>query len=310
MLSYILKRLAQTVLVLFGITLITFILLNVVPGDPVAMMLDKRADEATIEKVRHEMGLDVPLPEQYINFVKGAVRLDFVKYYFTKENVMDALVRSFKVTVKLAAMSFIFACVIGLTCGMIAAVYRGKWIDSLLMTLSMVGVSAPSFWIAIILQIVIGLKLDLLPISGFDGPLNYILPSIALGTRYAGSIARITRPSMLDVIKQDYIRTARSKGVKEFLVIMKHALKNAMIPIVTLVGTELGYMLTGSMLIEKVFAIPGIGKLAVDGMMNRDLPLLQGTVVYIALVFVIVNLVVDISYAFIDPRIRYGKGGE
>ena len=242
--------------------------------------------------------------------MKGAVRLDFGKSYFTKENVMDALVRSFKVTVKLAAMSFIFACVICLTCGMIAAVYRGKWIDSLLMTLSMVGVSAPSFWIAIILQIVIGLKLDLLPISGFDGPLNYILPSIALGTRYAGSIARITRTSMLDVIKQDYIRTARSKGVKEFLVIMKHALKNAMIPIVTLVGTELGYMLTGSMLIEKVFAIPGIGKLAVDGMMNRDLPLLQGTVVYIALVFVIVNLVVDISYAFIDPRIRYGKGGE
>ena len=310
MLSYILKRLAQTVLVLFGITLITFILLNVVPGDPVAMMLDKRADEATIEKVRHEMGLDVPLPEQYINFVKGAAHLDFGKSYFTKENVMDALVRGFKVTVKLAAMSFIFACVIGLTCGMIAAVYRGKWIDSLLMTLSMVGVSAPSFWIAIILQIVIGLKLDLLPISGFDGPLNYILPSIALGTRYAGSIARITRTSMLDVIKQDYIRTARSKGVKELLVIMKHALKNAMIPIVTLVGTELGYMLTGSMLIEKVFAIPGIGKLAVDGMMNRDLPLLQGTVVYIALVFVIVNLVVDISYAFIDPRIRYGKGGE
>lgn len=310
MLSYILKRLAQTVFVLFGITLITFILLNVVPGDPVAMMLDKRADEATIEKVRHEMGLDVPLPEQYTNFVKGAVHLDFGKSYFTKEDVMDALVRSFKVTAKLAAMSFLFACVIGLTCGMIAAVYRGKWIDSLLMTLSMVGVSAPSFWIAIILQIVIGLKLDLLPISGFDGPLNYILPSIALGTRYAGSIARITRTSMLDVIKQDYIRTARSKGVKEVLVIMKHALKNAMIPIVTLVGTELGYMLTGSMLIEKVFAIPGIGKLAVDGMMNRDLPLLQGTVVYIALVFVIMNLIVDISYAFIDPRIRYGKGEE
>ena len=310
MLSYILKRLAQTILVLFGITLITFILLKVVPGDPVAMMLDKRADEATIEKVRHEMGLDVPLPEQYVNFIKGAVRLDFGKSYFTKEVVADAIIRSFKVTVKLAAMSFLFACIIGLTCGMIAAVYRGKWIDSLLMTLSIAGVSAPSFWIAIILQIIIGLKLDLLPISGFDGPLNYILPSIALGTRYAGSIARITRTSMLDVIKQDYIRTARSKGVKEVLVIMKHALKNAMIPIVTLVGTELGYMLTGSMLIEKVFSIPGIGKLAVDAMNNRDLPLLQGTVVYIALVFVVVNLVVDISYAFIDPRIRFGKGGE
>lgn len=272
MFSYTLKRLGQTVLVLIGITLITFLLLNVVPGDPVAMMLDKRADEATIEKVRHEMGLDVPLHEQYIDFVEGAVKLDFGTSYFTKEVVIDAIVRCFKVTVKLVAMSFLFAVVLGVTCGMIAAVYRGKWIDSTLMTLSVVGVSAPSFWIAIILQILIGLKLDLLPISGFDGPLNYILPSIALGTRYAGSIARITRTSMLDVIKQDYIRTARSKGVKESLVIMKHALKNAMIPIVTLVGTELGNMLTGSMLIEKVFSIPGIGKLAVDAMSNRDLP--------------------------------------
>ena len=308
MFQYTLKRLGLTFLVLIGITLITFLLLNVVPGDPVAMMLDKRADEATIEKVRHEMGLDVPLHEQYIDFVKGAVKLDFGTSYFTKEVVTDAIVRCFKVTVKLAAMSFLFAVVLGITCGMIAAVYRGRWIDSALMTLSVVGVSAPSFWIAIILQIVIGLKLDLLPISGFDGPLNYILPSIALGTRYAGSIARITRTSMLDVIKQDYIRTARSKGVKESVVIMKHALKNAMIPIVTLVGTELGNMLTGSMLIEKVFSIPGIGKLAVDAMSNRDLPLLQGTVVYIALVFVIVNLVVDLSYALIDPRIRYGKG--
>ena len=308
MFQYTLKRLGQTFLVLIGITLITFLLLNVVPGDPVAMMLDKRADEATIEKVRHEMGLDVPLHEQYVDFVKGAVKLDFGTSYFTKEVVTDAIVRCFKVTVKLAAMSFLFAVVLGITCGMIAAVYRGRWIDSALMTLSVVGVSAPSFWIAIIFQIVIGLKLDLLPISGFDGPLNYILPSIALGTRYAGSIARITRTSMLDVIKQDYIRTARSKGVKESVVIMKHALKNAMIPIVTLVGTELGNMLTGSMLIEKVFSIPGIGKLAVDAMSNRDLPLLQGTVVYIALVFVIVNLVVDLSYALIDPRIRYGKG--
>lgn len=309
MLSYTLKRLGQTVLVLFGITLITFILLNVVPGDPVAMMLDKRATPEAIAKVRTEMGLDKPLTEQYIDFVKGAVRLDFGKSYFTKEVVTDAIVRCFKVTVRLALMSFCFALVIGVTCGMIAAVKRGTIIDSGLMTIAMFGVSAPSFWVAIILQIVVGLKFGLLPIYGFSGPAHYILPSIALGTRYAGSIARITRTSMLDVIKQDYIRTARSKGVKESLVIMKHALKNAMIPIVTLVGTELGYMLTGSMIIEKVFAIPGIGKLAVDAMMNRDLPLLQGTVMYIALVFVIVNLLVDLSYALIDPRIRYGKGG-
>lgn len=201
MLSYTLKRLCQTIFVLIGITLITFILLNVVPGDPVAMMLDKRADEQTIEMVRHAMGLDVPLPQQYLNFLKGAIHLDFGKSYFTNEVVTDALVRAFMVTAKLAAMAFVFAVVIGVICGVVAAVNRGKWIDSLLMTLSMVGVSAPAFWVAIILQIVVGLKLDLLPISGFDGIPNYILPSIALGTRYAGSIARITRTSMLDVIK-------------------------------------------------------------------------------------------------------------
>ncbi|GLC80031.1 ABC transporter permease [Lacrimispora brassicae] len=308
MFQYISKRLLQTLLVLFGISLITFILLQVVPGDPVELMLEKRADAQTIAAVRHELGLDVSLPQQYLNFLKGAIRLDFGKSYFTKEVVTTALMRCFMVTVKLASMSFVFAVVLGVTCGMAAAINRGKWIDSALMTTSIIGVSAPSFWIAIILQIVFGLKLDLLPISGFDGPSFFILPSIALGARYAGSIARITRTSMLDVIKQDYIRTARAKGVTEGLVIMKHALKNAMIPIITLVGTELGNMLTGSMLIEKVFSIPGIGKLAVDSMSNRDLPLLEGTVMYIAFVFVIVNLLVDISYAFIDPRIRYGKG--
>ena len=175
-------------------------------------------------------------------------------------------------------------------------------------SLSIVGVSAPAFWVAIILQIVFGLKLNILPISGFDSAASYILPSVALGARYAGSMARITRTSMLEVLNQDYIRTARAKGAKRWSVILKHALKNAMIPIVTLVGTDFGYMLTGSMLIEKVFSIPGIGKLAVDAMSNRDLPLLEGTVMYIAFVFVIVNLLVDISYAFLDPRIRYGKG--
>lgn len=308
MASYILKRLGQTVLVLFGISLITFILLQVVPGDPVALMLEKRADPATIERIRHEMGLDLPLYVQYFNFIKGAIHLDFGTSYFTKEVVTVALFRCFKVTLKLASMSFIFAVIIGIPCGMVAAIFRGKWVDSALMTLSIIGVSAPSFWFAILLQIFFGLKLDLLPISGFETPIYFILPSIALGARYAGSIARITRTSMLDVVRQDYIRTARAKGVKEKIVIMKHALKNAMIPIITLVGTELGYMLTGSMLIEKVFSIPGIGKLAVDSMANRDLPLLEGTVMYIAFIFVMVNLIVDISYAFIDPRIRYGKG--
>lgn len=308
MLSYTVKRLMQTVFVLIGISLITFILLQVVPGDPVAMMLEKRADPVTIARVRHELGLDLPYTTQYINFVKGALRFDFGTSYFTKEVVTDALLRSFKVTVKLACMAFAFAVTLGIPCGIYAAVKRGQGIDTVVMVLSIIGVSAPAFWVAIILQIFFGLKLDLLPISGFDTPASYILPSVALGARYAGNIARITRTSMLEVLSQDYIRTARAKGVKRWAVTMKHALKNAMIPIVTLVGTDFGYMLTGSMLIEKVFSIPGIGKLAVDSMSNRDLPLLEGTVMYIAFVFVVVNLIVDISYAFLDPRIRYGKG--
>ena len=308
MLSYTGKRLLQTLFVLLGISLITFVLLQVVPGDPVALMLEKRADPETIAKVRKELGLDLPYYVQYLNFIKGAIHLDFGTSYFTKEVVTDALIRCFKVTVKLACMSFIFASVIGIPCGIFAAVKRGKGIDTVVMVLSIVGVSAPAFWVAIILQILFGLKLNVLPISGFDTPASYILPSLALGARYAGNIARITRTSMLEVLGQDYIRTAKAKGAMRWAVILKHALKNAMIPIVTLVGTDFGYMLTGSMLIEKVFSIPGIGKLAVDAMSNRDLPLLEGTVMYIAFVFVVVNLIVDVSYAFLDPRIRYGKG--
>ena len=298
----------QTIFDLLGISLITFVLLQVVPGDPVALMLEKRADPETIAKVRKELGLDLPYYVQYLNFIKGAIHLDFGTSYFTKEVVTDALFRCFKVTVKLACMSFIFASVIGIPCGIFAAVKRGKGIDTVVMVLSIVGVSAPAFWVAIILQILFGLKLNVLPISGFDTPASYILPSLALGARYAGNIARITRTSMLEVLGQDYIRTAKAKGAMRWAVILKHALKNAMIPIVTLVGTDFGYMLTGSMLIEKVFSIPGIGKLAVDAMSNRDLPLLEGTVMYIAFVFVVVNLIVDVSYAFLDPRIRYGKG--
>ncbi|WP_432631320.1 ABC transporter permease [Brotaphodocola sp.] len=308
MLSYTAKRLVQTIFVLVGISLITFVLLQVVPGDPVALMLEKRADPETIAKVRHELGLDLPYYVQYLNFIKGAVHLDFGTSYFTKEVVTDALMRCFKVTVKLACMSFVFAAIIGIPCGIFAAVKRGKGIDTVVMVLAIIGVSAPAFWVAIILQIIFGLKLNILPISGFDSVSAYILPSIALGARYAGNMARITRTSMLEVLGQDYIRTAKAKGVKRWAVILKHALKNAMIPIVTLVGTDFGYMLTGSMLIEKVFSIPGIGKLAVDAMSNRDLPLLEGTVMYIAFVFVVVNLLVDVSYAFLDPRIRYGKG--
>ncbi|MEI3186846.1 MAG: ABC transporter permease [Lachnospiraceae bacterium] len=307
MLSYTAKRLVQTIFVLVGISLITFVLLQVVPGNPVALMLEKRADPETIAKVRHELGLDLPYYVQYLNFIKGAVHLDFGTSYFTKEVVTDALMRCFKVTVKLACMSFVFAAIIGIPCGIFAAVKRGKGIDTVVMVLAIIGVSAPAFWVAIILQIIFGLKSNMLPILDLIA-WRLISCRVSLLALVMQEIWHESLVPMLEVLGQDYIRTAKAKGVKRWAVILKHALKNAMIPIVTLVGTDFGYMLTGSMLIEKVFSIPGIGKLAVDAMSNRDLPLLEGTVMYIAFVFVVVNLLVDVSYAFLDPRIRYGKG--
>jgi peptide/nickel transport system permease protein len=308
MTAYILKRLSQTIIVLWGVSLVTFILMNVVPGDPILLMLQKRATVETVERIRREMGLDRPLAEQYLNFVRNALRFDLGRSYFTKEPVTDVLVRRFGVTLRLASLSYAIALLLGISVGVASALQRGKFFDSLTMGGSVLGISAPVFWVAIILQMVFGLRLGWLPISGIKSASSFILPAIALGIRYMASIARVTRTSMLEIINQDYIRTARSKGLTEKVVIIKHALKNALIPIITLAGSELGNLLAGSMLTEWVFAIPGMGKMMVDSILMRDLPMLQGAVLYVAVIFVISNLVVDISYAFIDPRIRYAKG--
>ena len=308
MLSYTAKRLAQTIFVLLGISLITFILLQVVPGDPVAMMLEKRADPETIAKVRHELGLDLPYHVQYLNFLKGAVRFDFGTSYFTKEVVSDALFRCFKVTVKLACMSFAFAAVIGIPCGIFSAVQRGKGIDTAVMILSIVGVSAPAFWVAIILQIYVGLRFDIFPVSGVKSPIGYVLPSAALGVRYAASIARITRASMLEVTGQDFVKTAYAKGLYSWRIILIHIFQNALVPIITVIGTDIGALLTGSMITENVFNIPGIGKLLIDAIHRRDIPLVQGGVIYVAAICVLIYFIVDILYAVINPNIRLTKG--
>ncbi|MDR1580921.1 MAG: ABC transporter permease [Synergistaceae bacterium] len=307
MASYILKRLAQTLIVLWGVSFVTFILMNVVPGDPVLLMMEKRATPEAIERIRHEMGLDKPLRVQYFNFVKGALRFDLGRSYFTREAVMTALTRRFGVTLKLASSAYAIALALGISAGVVSALQRGRAFDSLVRGGAVLGISAPVFWVAIILQLIFGLRLGWLPISGVRSPHSFVLPATALGIRYMASIARVTRTSMLEVIHQDYIRTARSKGLGEYAVVLRHALKNALIPIVTLAGTELGNLLAGSMLTEWVFAVPGIGKIMVDSILMRDLPMLQGTVLYVAAIFVLSNLAVDISYAFIDPRIRYAK---
>ena len=274
--NYLLKRILQAIGVVFCISLITFFVLNIVPGNPVEIMLGEFADKATIARVTHEMGLDQPIYIQYINWLKNMLTGDFGTSYFQNKPVIDILTSSFAVTAKLAGIAYVLAVVLGVFVGVVAAVNRGRWLDSLLMTISVFGISAPAFWIAIILQIVICLQLNLLPLSGINSFASFILPGIALGTRYAASIARITRTSMLEVLSQDYIRTAQAKGLKQRAVIIKHALRNALIPIITIAGTDLGNILTGSVLVESVFSIPGIGKILVDSINTRDLPIVQG----------------------------------
>lgn len=310
MTSYIIRRLISMIPVLIGITLITFILINVVPGDPVVNMMGKRVDAQTIANIRHQLGLDRPLYIQYFDFLFKAMRGDFGKSFYNHQDVMETILQRFPVTVKLSLSSMIVAVIIGISVGIISSVKQYTFFDHSSMIIALMGISAPVFWVALILQLIFGLKLKWLPISGYSGVEYMILPAIALGTRFAATIARMTRSSMLEVIRQDYIRTARAKGLSERVVIYKHALKNAMIPVVTIIGLQIGGLLTGSILTETVFGIPGLGRLSIEGINNRDFPVIQGTVLFTALVFVFTNLIVDLSYSFLDPRIRYDGGEE
>ena len=310
MVNYLVRRVLQALGVILAISLITFFILNIVPGDPVQIMLGDLATPETVAQVRAQMGLDQPVWRQYLSWAGNMLKGDFGSSYFQRRPVMELLLVSFGYTVRLALFAYLLAVVIGLVFGILAAVFHNKWIDKVLMILAVGGISAPNFWVAIILQIVFGLNLKWFPISGAKDLSYYVLPAIALGTRYAASIARITRNSMLEVSKQDYIRTAEAKGLHDWLIVMRHTFRNALIPVITVAGTDLGNILTGSMLIESVFQISGIGKLMVDAIGQRDLPLVQGGVMYIAMICVVIYLIVDLLYAVVDPRIRLGGGSE
>lgn len=309
MLQYLVHRLWQTAIVLIGVTLVTFVMVNIVPGDPAAVMMKKKADQATIDRIRDQMGLNDPLPVQYLSFLKSAVVGDFGDSYFQKRPVSQMLKEGFAVTGKLALGVLAFSIGIGALMGILAAVFRGRILDKVIMFISTLGMAAPSFWLAIVLQLIFGLWLKMLPISNLDTPQSYILPSVALGMIYSASLARLTRTNMLDALHQDYVRTARSKGVSEFAIVFIHSLKNALIPILTYLGTMIKSILGGSVLVETIFSINGIGTLLIDGIMKRDIPVIQGCTVYLAVVFVIANLIIDLSYGLIDPRVRVVKGG-
>ena len=244
---------------------------------------------------------------QYARWLTNMLQGDFGTSYTQSKPVVTLMGQAFLTTARLAGLAYVFALALGLLIGVIAAVNHGKWIDRALMALSILGISAPVFWVAVIFQIVFALTLKWFPLSGIKTWQAFVLPVIALGVRYAASIARVTRTSMLDVLSQDFMRTAEAKGVRKWTVIIAHGLRNALIPIITIAGTQLGEILTGSILIESIFMMPGMGKLLLDAINSRDLPLIQGGVMYIAVICVAVYLIVDILYAVVDPRIRLGK---
>lgn len=306
--DFLIRRTVQAIAVMLCISAITFFVLNVVPGDPVRIMLGDMASEDALETVRHRMGLDQPLPQQYASWLTNMLRGDFGDSYFQRAPVLQLLGRALAVTARLAGFAYLFALVAGITIGVVAAVNHGNFIDRALMSIAVLGISAPAFWVALLLQIVFALNLHWLPLSGTKTAAHYVLPVIALGTRYFASIARVTRTAMLDVLSQDFMRTAEAKGLKKWTVILRHGLRNALIPIITIAGTQLGDIFTGSILVETIFSMNGVGSLMVNSINQRDLPLIEGGVMYIALICVFVYLVVDILYAVVDPRIRLGGG--
>lgn len=307
MTEYVIRRILLVIPVLFGVTLVTFVLMFVVPGDPVLSMVGERYDPQTIESLRAELHLNDPLPVQYLRYIWGVVRGDLGRSFTTRRPVMESILEKFPNTLRLALSAMVVATLIGLVVGIISAVKPYSIWDRLSMTFALAGISVPVFWVGLILILIVAVQLRLLPPSGFGGGnIKYlILPAITLGTRSSAFIARMTRANMLEVIHEDYIRTARSKGLREFWVINKHALRNVLIPIITVLGMDFGSYLSGSVLTESIFGWPGLGRYTLMAILKRDFPVIQGAVLFMAVVFVTVNLAVDLLYSVLDPRIRY-----
>ncbi|MEA3284974.1 MAG: ABC transporter permease [Synergistota bacterium] len=307
MFTYIMRRILYTIPVVWGVVTAVFILINVVPGDPAMIMMGQRGDPETLAKIRHDLGLDLPLHKQYMNFISQLIKGDLGTSYRTNEKVADAIKDRLGATARLAMWALLLGTVIGVGAGILSAVKQYSVFDYSAMIIAIAGVSAPVFWVGLLLLLVFAYGLGWLPGAGYgDGSWRYlILPVITLGVRPGALTARLTRSCMLEVLNQDYIRTAKAKGLAGNVVVMKHALKNAMIPVVTIVGTQIASLLSGAVLTETIFAWPGIGRLSVEALIARDFPMIRGTVIFMALIFLVANLIVDISYGFFDPRIRY-----
>ena len=302
--SYLLRRLWQSLLVIFGVSVVVFLILHLT-GDPAALMLPPDATAEDIAKFRHDMGFDDPVAVQYVRFLKGAVRGDFGQSIRHGEPAMGLVVERLPATFELAGAGLVIALALAIPAGIVSAVRRNTSIDYISTVVALLGQAMPTFWLGIMLILVFSVRLNWLPSSGRGDVEHLILPAITLGLFTTARITRLTRSGMLEVLGQDYIRTARAKGLGEPPVVWKHALKNASIPIVTIVGIELGTLLGGAVITETIFAWPGVGRLSVQAIFNRDYPVVQSAVFLLASTFVIVNFLVDVVYTYLDPRIRF-----
>ena len=301
MLKYVSKCILMTIPVLLGMILLIFFMLNVVPGDPVTVMMKEHLKEDVVENLRRSMHLDDPFFIRYARYVWDAVRGDLGVSWKLSRPVTGVIATAFPYTLHLAICAALFSWVMGIPVGILSAVKKNSLIDHMSMGFSLFGVSMPVFWVALILQ---NTFKGMLPVSGVTGWKSYILPTMVLGWSSAARIARLTRSNLLEVMRNDYMRTARSKGLGPFLMIARHALKNALIPVITVMAIQISSLLSGAVITESVFSIPGVGSLAVSSIKNRDMPLLQGTVIFTAVLIIGGNLVADVLYSIIDPRIR------
>lgn len=306
MIAYISQRLLQAIPVLVGISVLSFLMLHLIPGDPVQVFAgDKPLTPDRAAELRHQYGLDRPLVVQYLDYASHAIRGDLGTALRSQRPVLDSILEVAPGTAQLTLAALGMAAVLGITLGIVAAIAHGSWVDTAAMTVAMLGISTPVFYSSLLLILLFSFTLAWLPATGQGGLERLIMPAMALGLSSSAVLARLVRSSMLEVLHQEYVTTARAKGLGPQRVVIRHALKNALIPAVTMLGLQLGALLGGAVVTETIFSRPGVGRLAVDAILGRDFPLVQGTVLFAASVYVLVNLVVDISYAVIDPRIRY-----
>ncbi|MEK4244476.1 ABC transporter permease [Psychrobacillus sp. FSL K6-2684] len=303
--SYLFKRITTMLITIVGVSILVFMIIHLIPGNSVNHILGDYATEESIQELESRLGLDRPITVQYVSYMANAIQGDLGTSFITGYTVVEEIMNRIPVTAQLAFYSILFGSFLGIGIGVLAAVKKNTIYDQLAMTLALIGISAPGFWIALFLILLFSYQLSIFPISGYSGFYSLILPSITLGLGTAGSMARMTRSSMLDVIKQDYIRTARAKGAGAYRLIFQHCLQNAVIPVITLIGMQFGYLMAGAVVTETVYALPGLGSLIVSAISTRDIPTVQGLLLFMGSIIILVNFVVDLLYTKLDPRIQY-----